>query len=88
MRATLMLASNMNSSTSELVSSCSFCSTSMGPVVSDEFRWILSSGDDSDSAPAAKRLAFRLMASEFSNRIDSVKGSFKDLGELVQSGSG
>ena len=45
LRATLMLASNINSSTRLFVSRSSFCSTSMGSDDSDVSIWIFTSGD-------------------------------------------
>jgi hypothetical protein len=79
--ATLTLASSMNSSTRLLVSYACFCSTSTGSADSAESRWILSSGDESERAPARIRAALSLIASLLSSRTELVRGSFNDLGE-------
>lgn len=70
--ATAQFASNMNSSTRELVSRSAFCSTSTGSDDSALCRCILTSGEARFNAPAAIRFALSLIARALSKRIDSV----------------
>lgn len=77
--ATQILASSMNSSTRLFVSRSFFCSTLMGSADSDEARWILSSGEERERAPAHIRAAFSLMARWLRRRIEFVSWSFIDL---------
>lgn len=80
--ATLIFASNMNSSTRLLVSFISFCSTSIGSDDSELSRWILTSGEARLSAPAAILPALSFWASVFRRRTPMVNSSCKFLTKI------
>lgn len=75
LRATLMFASSMNSSTRLFVSRSSFCSTSIGSEDSELSSCILTSGEARFSAPASIRFAFNFCARELSSRMLFVRSS-------------